>query len=156
MLSSDELLAGSEVIFEVEVPLEVLQPSTEQESVEKSRVKIRPLTVHDLQLISRAAKDSDDLAATLMVQRALVEPEMSVAQVSTMHVGLVQYLLGQVNRVSGIATTSEQLAAAAEAPLAKAAFILSKEFGWTPQQVSDLTLGQVLLHLEMIRESSAA
>ena len=34
-----------------------------------------------------------------MVQRALVEPEMSVAQVAAMHAGLVQYLLEQVNQI---------------------------------------------------------
>jgi hypothetical protein len=87
-----------------------------------------------------------------MVQRALVEPEMSVAQASAMHVGLVQFLLGQVNRISGIATTTEQLSGAVEAPLAKAAFVLAQEFGWTPHQVNELTLGQVLLHLQMLKE----
>jgi hypothetical protein len=115
-------------------------------------VRLRPLTVRDLQLISRAAKESDSITATLMVQRALVEPEMSVAQASTMHVGLVQFLLQEVNRISGIATTSEQLSTAVEAPLAKAAFVLAQEFGWTPQQVNELTLGQVLLHLRMLGE----
>jgi hypothetical protein len=77
---------------------------------------------------------------------------MSVAQASAMHVGLVQFLLQQVNQISGIATTSEQLSGAVEAPLAKAAFVLAQEFGWTPQQVNELTLGQVLLHLQMLGE----
>ena len=117
-------------------------------------VRLRPLTVRDLQLISRAAKESDSLTATLMVQRALVEPEMSVAQVAALHVGLVQFLLQHVNQISGITTTAEQTEEAMQAPLAKAAFILAREFGWTPQQVSELTLGQVLLHLQMLREKA--
>ena len=45
---------------------------------------------------------------------------------------------------------------ALEAPLAKAAFILAKEFGWTPQAVNDLTLGQVLLHLQMLKQQKNA
>ena len=154
MLSAEELLAGGSLTFEVEVPAEVLDPAEGAGNGAPTTVRLRPLTVRDLQLISRAAKESDSLTATLMVQRALVEPEMSVAQASTMHVGLVQFLLRQVNRISGIATTSEQLSGTAEAPLAKAAFVLAQEFGWTPQQVNELTLGQVLLHLQMLKEKA--
>jgi hypothetical protein len=110
--------------------------------------------VHDLQLITRAAKESDALVGTLMMQRALVEPEMSVAQVGAMPIGLAQFLLQEVNRISGIATTPETLSDVAEAPLAKATFVLAREFGWTPQQVQELTLGQVLLHLRMLQERS--
>lgn len=154
MLSAEELLAGATLSYEVEVPPEVLQPASGGQALKNgaSQVRLKPLTVQDLQLISRAAKENDTLVATLMVQRALAEPEMSIAQVSVMHVGLVQYLLEQVNRISGITATTDQLAAAAEAPLNKAAFILSREFGWTPEQVSELTLGQVLLNLQMLKE----
>jgi hypothetical protein len=156
MLSAEELLAGSSLTFEVEVPSHVLHPATTAvASANGARtVRLRPLTVRDLQLISRAAKESDSLTATLMVQRALVNPEMSVAQVASLHVGLVQFLLEHVNQISGITTTAEQLGEVMEAPLAKAAFILAREFGWTPQQVSELTLGQVLLHLQMLREKA--
>jgi hypothetical protein len=154
MLSAEELLAGGNLTFAVEVPPEVLHPTEDAGNGAPTTVRIRPLTVRDLQLVSRAAKEGDSLTATLMVQRALVEPEMSVTQASTMHVGLVQFLLQQINRISGIATTSEQLSGAVEAPLAKAAFVLAQEFGWTPQQVNELTLGQVLLHLQMLKEKA--
>jgi len=155
MLSADELLAGSSLTFEVEIPAPVLHPSSSENGSggESQSVRLRPLTVHDLQLVSRAARESDSLVATLMVQRALVEPEMSIAQVSSLHVGLLQFLLHQVNQISGIAASTEQLSVAAEDPLAKAAFVLAREFGWTPQQVGDMTLGQVLLHLQMLRET---
>jgi hypothetical protein len=152
MLTAEELLAGGGLTFEVEVPPEVLRPAESVGDGAPSAVRLRPLTVRDLQLVSRAAKESDSLTAALMVQRALVEPEMGVAQASAMHVGLLQFLLEQVNRISGIATTPEQLSSAVEAPLAKAAFVLAQEFGWTPQQVNELTLGQVLLHLQMLNE----
>jgi hypothetical protein len=154
MLSPEELLAGGNLTFEVEVPSDVLHPAEGSGNGAPTTVRLRPLAVRDLQLISRAAKESDSLTATLMVQRALVEPEMSVAQASAMHVGLVQFLLRQVNEISGIATTSEQLSGSVEAPLAKAAFVLAQEFGWTPQQINELTLGQVLLHLQMLKEKA--
>ena len=153
MLSPEELLAWSALTYEIEVPAEVLHPGAPpSDGGGPGKVRLRPLTVADLQDVSRAAKESDSLLATLMVQRALVEPPMTVAQVTSAHAGLVEYLLDQVNRISGITTSLEQILAAREAPLAKAAFVLAKEFGWTPQQVSDLTLGQVLLHLRALRE----
>jgi len=34
------------------------------------------------------------------------------------------------------------------------AFLLASEFGWTAQQVRELTLGQVLVHLEMLKEAA--
>ena len=89
-----------------------------------------------------------------MVQRALVEPEVSIAEAAAMHVGLVEFLLGEVNRISGIEATHDDLAALADAPLAKATFVLADRFGWTPQEVSDMTLGQILLHLQMLGERS--
>ena len=117
------------------------------------RVQLRPLTVKDLQLISRAAKDSDTLVAALMVQRSLVEPAMEVAQVSVMHAGLLQFLLDEVYRISGLSATPDGLSEAARDPLARAAFVLAKEFGWTPEEVNDLTLGQVLLQMQMLKEN---
>jgi len=167
MLSGEELLAGSSLTYEITVPAQVLRPAlkdpgarapAEPSDGDARTVRLRPLTVRDLQRISRAAKESDSLVATLMVQQALVEPTMSVAQVAALHVGLVQFLLQNVNRISGIAATADELAEALDAPLVRAAFVLAREFGWTPQQVQELTLGQILLHLEMLtldRSSSA-
>jgi hypothetical protein len=79
---------------------------------------------------------------------------MSVAQVASLHVGLLQFLLDEINRISGITASREQLRSAVDDPLTKAAFVLSQEFGWTPQQISELTLGQVLLHLQMLKEKA--
>lgn len=153
MLSSEELLAGGTLDFEIKLPPDILHPAgTQHEDVDTGNtVRLRPLTVYDLQIISRAAKENDSLTATLMVQRSLVEPQMTVAQVNGMHIGLVQYLLQHVNEISGISASQAQINEAADAPLIKAAFVLAKEFGWTPQQVNELTLGQVLLNLQMLR-----
>lgn len=153
-LAADELLAGAQLVHTVEVPAGLLRPTAA--GGEAGRIRLRPLTVHDLQLITRAAKENDTLVATLMVQHALVEPKLTVAQVASLHAGLARFLLGEVNRISGIDTTSEELEQAATAPLARAAHVLAQEFGWTPDQVNAMTLGQVMLHLTMLAEKPAA
>lgn len=146
MLTAEELLAGSDLTFAVDVPPGVLRPG----DAASGGVRLRPLTVRDLQLVARAAKESDQLTATLMVQRALVEPALSAAQVAALPAGLVQFLLHHVERTSGLAATAAELAQAGEAPLAQAAHALAREFGWTPQQLAEMTIGQVLLHLQML------
>lgn len=157
MLTAEEILAGSRLTFDIEVPEEILDPgANDQREYSPRKVRLRPLTVSDLQIVTRAAKESDSLLAALMVQRSLVEPEMSVAQVAAMQVGLMQFLLHQVNRISGVETTADLLSSSIEAPLAKAMFILAREFGWTPQQINELTLGQMLLHLQMLKERARA
>lgn len=153
MLSAEELLAGSALTYEVQIPPEILDPTGLNQPNPDSKVVLRPLNVTDLQRLTRAAKENDQLLATLMVQQALLNPELSVAQVAAMHAGLVQFLLEEVNRISGISTNANDLQRLSEEPLARAAFILAKEYGWTPEQVNALTLGQVLLHLQMLRQA---
>lgn len=152
MLSAEELLAGSQLSFKIEIPQQILSPdaSTSAQSGELSCVHMKPLTVTDLQVISRAAKEDDNLLGVLMVQKSLLEPQMSVAQVSSLHLGLLQFLLQQVNRISALDMQQETLQHHAQDPIARAAFLLAREFGWSPQQISELTLGQIMLHLEMM------
>jgi hypothetical protein len=154
MLSAEELLAGSRLTFDVDVPGSVLHP--DDPDAPDGTVRLRPLTVHDLQLIASAASADDNMLATLMVQRALVEPALNVAQVADAHAGLVQFLLHHVNRVSGISASSDELARAAQAPLARAAIALERAFGWTPDEVSELTVGQMLLHLQLLGAEALA
>ncbi len=160
MLNATDLLAGSHLVFKIKIPDEILKPLTEagldENSEQAQTVRLKPLTVKDLQRIARAAKESDDLLAVFMVQKSLVEPEMTIQQVLSMHVGLMQYLLQKVNQISGIETTTDQISLSLEAPLSKAAFILAREFGWTPQEINELTFGQILLHLEMLQEKTAS
>ena len=144
-LSADELLAGGTLRFEVEVPAALVDPARAP-----GRVRLRPLTVSDLQLITRAARDNGNLVAALMVKTAIEEPAMSVAQVNAMPIGLLEFLLAEVNRVSGLAVAPGALERAAEQPIARAAHVLARRFGWTPQQIGELTLGQILLHLQML------
>ena len=148
VLRPADLLAGDDLVVDVEVSSELLSRSVPEAD---RRVRLKPLIVNDLRLIARAARTNDELTAVLMVQRALVEPALSVAEVSRMPIGLLQFLLRQVNDISGISASDEEIARAIEDPLAQAAFRLSQSFGWTPQEIGRLTMGEVLTHLQLLK-----
>jgi hypothetical protein len=145
VLSADELLAGGELRHEVDIPAEFLPPVGDS----LARVVIRPLTVRDLQRIGRAARDDDELSAVLMIQQALVEPALSLDDVPRLPAGLARFLVERINAVSGVGVPRDRLAELVQAPLARACFLLAKQFGWTPEEVAGMTVGQVLMYLEM-------
>lgn len=149
-LTAEELLAGSSISHDVEVPAMILAPCGEAQGALK--VKLRPLTVRDVQRVTKAAKDNGSLLSVLMLKEALVEPALSFEQVHSLHTGLARFLLGELNRISGLAVEEDDMTEAVQAPLAKACFILAQQFGWSPQEVGELTMGQILLYLEMIRQ----
>jgi hypothetical protein len=154
-LTPEDLLAGKDAVVDVEIPGEVLRPAVDDgaEPVPGGRVRLRPLTVSDVQLIAKAARDDEVLTSVLMIQRAVVEPHLERADVAAMHGGLVSFLVERINRISGLSSTDDDLRALAESPLAQALFVLAREFHWTPQQLRDLTVGEVLAYLEMTQES---
>ena len=149
MLTTEELLAGGSLVHEVEIPVDFLNTNGSN----NNQVKLRPLTVRDLQLIGKAAKDDESLSAALMIQQALVEPTLKLEQVSKLPGGLARFLVEQINGISGINTPRDALEELVQAPLARACFTLAKEFGWTPEEVSGMTIGQILLYLEMARRN---
>lgn len=149
MLTTEELLAGGSLLHEVEIPAELLSLNSSSNQV----VKLRPLTVRDLQLIGKAARDDESLSAALMIQQALVEPALKMEQISKLSGGLARFLVQKINAISGINTPQDALEELVQAPLARACFTLAKEFGWTPEEVSGMTIGQILLYLEMARRS---
>jgi len=144
-LSAEELLAGGTLTHEVSIPAELLNSNNQTDS----RVMLRPLTVRDLQRIARAAHDDDSLSAALIIQQGLVEPALKFEQVSQLPAGLARFLVDRINEISGINTPRDALEELVQAPLAKACFVLAKEFGWTPEEVSGMTIGQILLYLQM-------
>jgi hypothetical protein len=146
-LTAEELLAGAAATYPVTVPAALLQQG---EGAAPGEVVLRPLTVRDVQRIHKAAKEQRVLTSVLMVQQGLVSPKLTVEQVGSLSAGLVQYLLQQVNRVSGLSLDEDDLEQAVKAPLARACFVLAREFGWTPSDCSELTVGQILLYLEML------
>lgn len=149
ILSTEELLAGGSLTHEVTIPPELLR--ADDKAMDAQHVVLRPLTVSDLQRINKAARDDDGLSAALMIQQALVEPALKLDQVSQLPAGLARFLVDQINALSGITTPRDTLGELVQAPLAKACFVLAKEFGWTPEQVSGMTIGQILLYLEMVQ-----
>jgi hypothetical protein len=148
-LTSEQLLAGSALTHEVTIPATLLKAAGN--SVSETQVVLRPLTVQDLQRIGKASRQDEELSAGLMIQQALVEPALKLDQVSQLPAGLARFLVEQINAISGINTPQDQLAELVQAPLAKACFILAREFGWSPEDVSGMTIGQILLYLEMAR-----
>ena len=154
-LSAEDLLAGASSTHTVRIPAALLNTGGEADGVEAGEVVLRPLTVRDVQRITTAAKEQQLLTSVLMVQQALVSPKLTAEQVGSLPAGLVQFLLARVNAVSGLSLDGDDLEKAIRAPLTRACFILSREFGWTPAQCSDLTVGQVLLYLEMLARGDA-
>jgi hypothetical protein len=148
-MTAEELLAGSALTHEVEIPAGLLH--TNGSAPIHLQVMLRPLTVRDIQRIAKAAHEDDNLSAALMIQQAMVEPALKFEQVSQLPAGLARFLVERINLVSGISTPSNELEELVQAPLAKACFVLAKEFGWTPEEVSGMTIGQILLYLEMTR-----
>lgn len=145
-LTAEDLLAGSAITHPVALPPGLL--GADRTALDDS-VQIRPLTVRDVQRIAHAARDDRELAAGLMIQQALVEPKLTVEQAGRLPAGLARFLVDKVNELSGIDTPRDRLGELVQAPLAKACFVLADEFGWTPEDVSAMTIGQILMYLEM-------
>ncbi len=148
-LTAEDLLVGVGATHDVMVPPSLL--SGDHGELDQT-VVLRPLTVRDLQQIGRAASDNDDgLSAALMIQQALVQPALGLDQVTRLPAGLARFLVERINEISGVDAARDELAELVQTPLARACFVLAKEFGWTPEEVSGMTIGQILLYLEMSR-----
>ena len=146
-LTAEQLLSGGGTTHDVAVPPALVAAG----GAAGARVVLRPLTVRDLQRIAAASREDESLSAALMIQQALVEPPLKFEEVSQLPAGLARFLVDEINTLSGIDTPRNALEELVQAPLAKACFVLAKEFGWTPEQVSAMTIGQILLYLEMSR-----
>jgi hypothetical protein len=145
-LTTDELLLGGSTTHTVDVPADVLMGDTDT----PAQVVLRPLVLADVQRVHQAAAESRDLTSVLMVQQALVDPKVSIEDVNQMHAGLVEFLLHEVNRISGLTLGGDELEQVIRAPLARACFVLAREFGWTPDECARLTVGQVLLYVDLL------
>ena len=153
ILSADDLLAGGAVVHDIPVPAAVLRPAGGPEpDGQPGRVRLRPLNVGVLTVISRAARDDSSLVPLLMIKEALVEPAMSLEAIRCLHVGLVHYLVAQINHISGLTVDGELPADAVDSPSARMHLLLARHFGWTPEQVSHLTPGQVAVYLTGIEK----
>ena len=160
-VTAEELLFGKDQVFDVEIPAAVLEPSLENgngapKNGRGKTVRLRPLTVGDIQLITKAARNDEVLTSVLMIQRAVVDPKLKQNEIAELHSGLVRFLVERINRISGLNTTEDGMREMAASPLVQAFFVLAREFHWTPEQVKQLTIGQVLGYIEMLNQTKKA
>ena len=147
-LSAGDLLAPSTVVHDVEVAQAVLRPGAGgEDGGAPGCVRLRALTVATLTTISRAARDDASLVPLLMIKESLVEPELGLDGVRRLHVGLVQFLVNKINEISGLSADGEALDGALASPAGRTHLLLARHFGWTPEQVAQLTPGQVAVYL---------
>jgi hypothetical protein len=152
IITPEEMLAGRELTYDVEVPPSVLSVQAK----ETKKVRLRPLTIRDVQLIAKAAQDDEVLTSVLMIHRAMVEPKLKQNEIGDMPGGLVRFLVEQINRISGLSAGDQELKEMTSAPIVQAFFVLAREFNWTPQQVKQMTVGQIIGYLEMLNQSRKA
>ena len=157
VLSAQDLLAGGDLVHEVAVPEAVLRPRADAETDGSVAgfVRLRPLSVGTLALISRAAREDARLVPLLMIKESVVEPAVSLEQARQMHVGLVQFLVEQINVISGLGPDGSSYEGALQSPVGRTHLLLAKHFGWTPEQVAQLTPAQVMVYLAGIEKLMA-
>jgi len=107
-LTPEDLLAGARMTFDVVVPNHVLRPAAngqvlEDQPGEPLVVRLRPLTIGTFQLIMKAARNDAGLIPLLMIKESLVKPSLLLEQVKQLHLGLVNFLLGHIRQISGLA-----------------------------------------------------
>jgi len=147
LLTSQELLAGSLMVHEVEVPAAVLDPGQPEARGGPRLVQLRPLKVATLALISKAAREDAALVPLLMIKESLVAPVLALEQVRQLHAGIVQFLVEQINRISGLEGDGSAAREAARSAIGQAHLRLARHYGWTPAQVAELTPGQLSVYL---------
>jgi hypothetical protein len=148
-LGVEELLLGGRATHEIVVPPDVLVPAGDAGAAPRA-VVLRPLVLADVQRIQRAGRDDEALTSVLMVQQAMIDPVVTLDQVNQMHCGLVEFLVGEINRISGLRLGRDELDDVVRAPMARACFELARHFGWTPDECAALTVGQILTYLELL------
>ena len=157
LLTPQELLAGSLLVHDVTVPQALLHPGRAAPSDASERlVRLRPLKVATLALISRAARDDASLVPLLIVKESLVAPALSFDQLRQMHAGLVQFLVGEIHRISGLEPDGAAVREASASAIGEAHLLLARHYGWTPAQVAELTPGQMAVYLSGIASPPAA
>lgn len=154
MLTAQDLLAGGGLVHEVAVPEAVLRPTADARGGEEvaGLVRLRPLSVGTLALISRAAREDERMVPLLMIKESVVEPAVTLEQARQMHVGLVQFLIEHINLVSGLGPDGGSYDGVLQSPVGRTHLLLAKHFGWTPEQVAQLTPAQVMVYLAGIEK----
>jgi len=150
--SAEDLMAGVDAVT-ITLPANLLASDTDAAS--PKRVELRPLTIRDVQLIARAAKEDEVLTSVLMIQQSMQTPKLEQKDIAAMPGGLVSFITKKINEISGLYSSDAQLRELSESPIGQAFFVLAREFNWTPEQVRELTLGQIFGYLEMLNNRGA-
>src|SRR5262249_18548188 len=110
IITPEELLAGKELTYDVEVRPSALAAGEEQHRTGGAKkVRLRPRTIKDVQLLAKAAQDDEVLTSVLMIHRSVVEPKLKQNEISDMPSGLVRFLVEQINRISGLSASEQEL-----------------------------------------------
>lgn len=107
-LTPEDLLAGAAVTHAVTVPPEVMWPGKDSAPGELV-VTLKPLTIGIFQLIMKASRQDATLIPLLMIKEALVQPALTLEQVKSLHLGLVNFLIGRIREISGLAEKKSPL-----------------------------------------------
>lgn len=107
-LTPEDLLAGAAVTHTVTVPPEVMWPGKDGAPGELV-VTLKPLTIGTFQLIMKASRQDASLIPLLMIKEALVQPALTLEQVKSLHLGLVNFLIGRIREISGLAEKKSPL-----------------------------------------------
>ncbi|MFM2376525.1 MAG: hypothetical protein RLZZ165_1622 [Bacteroidota bacterium] len=100
-VTADDLLAGADAAYRVEVPPEIVKPGGEPLG-KPVAVVLRPITIGTFHLILKASKDDPAMVPLLLIKESMVEPPMSMQQVQRMHIGLVEFLVLHIRDISGM------------------------------------------------------
>lgn len=106
LLTPEDLLAGACATFEIAIPPEILQPRKGGQSAgqrQDQRLILRPLSIGVFQLILKAARQDAGLIPLLMIKESLVKPAMTLEQIKQLHLGLIEFLVGHIREISGLA-----------------------------------------------------
>ncbi|MEM0995709.1 MAG: hypothetical protein AAGN35_01460 [Bacteroidota bacterium] len=100
-VTAEDLLAGAEATYRVEVPADVIRPGGDA-SGPPVTVELQPITIGAFQLILKASREDAALVPLLLIKESLVEPAMNLPQIQRMHLGLVEYLVEHIRGISGM------------------------------------------------------
>lgn len=107
-LTADDLLAGSDAVYDIAVPGNLISPGQNGQPGADLIVKLRPINIGQFSLIMKAAKDDAALIPLLLVKESLIEPEMPLNEIKQLSVGLVGFLVEQIRAVSGLTKKKSQ------------------------------------------------
>lgn len=92
------MLIDAKETYTIEIPGNILAPVDGA----LQRIIIKPLDVHTFQLIAKASRDDHSQIPLLIVKESVTDPALNINQIKGMKVGLVNFLINEIKRVSGI------------------------------------------------------